>query len=147
VDGAAISDFPTPEELKIFRAGDEIVSAGLLQGASGKKRNYPMFKFGHISSIPEESADPPNCGQGPASHNLKVWFIAASLVPGNSGSPLYYVPPRFSAKRALFLGVQSMSYLGWDVAGMTPAQYVYEIIEKMKLPDADLRRNVPPKQP
>jgi hypothetical protein len=58
VDGAHISDFPTPEEQKIFRTGDEIVSAGLLQGASGKKRNYPIFKFGHVytrrvSGLPE----------------------------------------------------------------------------------------------
>jgi hypothetical protein len=154
VDGVHISDFPTPEEQKIFRTGDEIVSAGLLQGASGKKRNYPIFKFGHVSSIPEESADFPKCSQGPPpSHGLKVWFIAASLVPGNSGSPIYYVPPRFitlganQPGRPVLLGVQSMSYIPWDVAGMTPAQYIYEIIEKMKPPDADLRRNIPPKQP
>jgi hypothetical protein len=43
----------------------------------------------------------------------------------------------------MFLGIQSTSFIPWDVAGMTPAQYVYDIIEKMELPSADLRRNVP----
>jgi hypothetical protein len=137
VDGAHVSDFPTPEEQKTFKAGDEIISAGLLQGASGKKRNYPIFKFGHISSIPDESVDSPACGPGPPSHALKVWFIAASLVPGNSGSPIYYVPPIFrsakSNERPMLLGVQSVSFIPWDVAGMTPSQYLYEMIEKMKL--------------
>jgi len=149
VDGVRIGDFPTPEEQKSFRSGDEIVSAGLLPGASGKKRNYPIFKFGNVSSIPEESADIPKCSQDPPPpHGLKVWFIAASLVPGNSGSPIFYVPSRFSTpgttSRPVLLGVQSLSYLGWDVAGMTPAEYIYEIIEKVKLPGADLRRNIPP---
>jgi hypothetical protein len=153
VDGAHITDFPTSDELKAFNAGDAIVSAGLLSGASGKKRNYPIFKFGNISSIPEETADA-SCVPGGPGHPLKIWFIAASLVPGNSGSPLYYVPSGFAGitvgganNRPVFLGVQSMSFLPWDVAGMVPARYVYETIEKMNLPDADLRRNVQPAKP
>lgn len=147
VEGVKMTDFPSAEEIKTFGAGDDVVSAGLLPGASGKKRNYPIFKFGHISSIPEESADAPKCGQVPPSHSLKVWFIAASLVPGNSGSPIYFAPPILGGRRPVLLGVQSMSFLAWDVAGMTPVQYVYGIIEQMKLKDADLARNVQPKKP
>jgi hypothetical protein len=148
LEGVRISDFPTAEELKKFKAGDDIVSAGLLLGASGKKRNYPIFKFGNVSSIPEESADAPRCGQATQSHALKLWFVAASLVEGNSGSPIYYSPPQFTGdRRAVLLGVQSIGFLGWDVAGMTPVQFVYDIIEMMKLPDMDLRRNVQPQQP
>jgi hypothetical protein len=151
VDGAHMADFPTQEEQKAFKEGDEIISAGLLPGASGKKRNYPIFKFGNISSIPDESVDSPTCDHKPASHALKVWFIAASLVPGNSGSPIYYAPHAFryasSNPRPLLLGIQSMSFVPWDVAGMTPIQYLYELIEKMKPPDGDLRRNIQPKQP
>ena len=150
VEGVKISDFPTAEEIKTFKAGDDVVSAGLLPGASGKKRNYPIFKFGHISSIPEESADAPKCGQEPQTHSLKVWFIAASLVPGNSGSPIYFEPTIIGGlvHRPVLLGVQSISFLPWDVAGMTPVSYIYEIIETMKqLNNADLTRNVQPKKP
>ena len=146
VEGVNISDFPTPEETKELKEGADVVSAGLLEGASGKKRNYPIFKFGNVSSIPDEPADAPKCmGQNPTpAHFLKLWFIAASLVPGNSGSPIYYAPRMFSGKRAFLLGVQSMSFIPWDVAGMTPIEYVYQLIEKLNLPDADLRRNVQP---
>ena len=147
VGGVYISDFPTPDEVKNFKAGDDVVSAGLLPGKSGKKRNYPFFKFGNLSSIPDESADPPSCGAASPSHSLKLWFVAANLVPGNSGSPIYFSPRPFSDVRAMFLGVQSISFLGWDIAGMTPAQYVYDIISKIPLEKPDLRRNVKPEQP
>ena len=133
--------FPTDEELKTFKAGDEVVSAGLLAGASGKKRNYPISKYGRVSSVPEESIDAPKCGQRPSSHSLKLWFIAASLVEGNSGSPIYFSPPLLSNRRPVLLGVQSMSFIPWDVAGMTPVRYVYEIIESLKLKDANLTRH------
>jgi hypothetical protein len=139
--------FPTEEELKTFKAGDEVVSAGLLPGASGKKRNYPISKYGYVSSIPEESVDPPKCGQQPTLHPLKLWFIAANLVEGNSGAPIYFSPPVISNRRPVLLGVQSMSFIPWDVAGMTPVRYVYEIIESLKLKDADLTRHAEPKKP
>jgi len=139
--------FPTEEELKTFKAGDEVVSAGLLPGASGKKRNYPISKYGHVSSIPEESVDAPKCGQQPTLHSLKLWFIAANLVEGNSGSPIYFSPPLLSNRRPVLLGVQSGSFVPWDVAGMTPIRYVYEIIERLKLKDADLTRHAEPKKP
>jgi hypothetical protein len=142
-----ISLFPTEEELKTFKAGDEVVSAGVLPGASGKKRNYPISKYGHISSIPQESIDPATCGQQRLLHSLKLWFIAANLVEGNSGSPIYFSPPLISNRRPVLLGVQSTSFIPWDVAGMTPIQYVYEIIEMLKLKDADLTRHAAPKKP
>jgi|SRR5581483_8989418 len=144
VQGVRINDFPTPDEVKKIKAGDDIVSAGLLPGASGKKRNYPIFKFGNVSSIPEELADVHTCGDSPQTRFLTLWFVAANLVPGNSGSPIYFAPGLFRAGRPFLLGVQSSSLLGWDVAGMTPVENVYDMIEHLKLPDADLRRNVPP---
>jgi hypothetical protein len=147
VEGARVSDFPTAEELKTFKAGDDVLSAGLLAGASGKKRNYPIFKFGHISSIPEESVDARLCGPSSQPRSLKEWLVAASLVQGNSGSPIYFEPPIYSGIRPVLLGIQSTSFSGWEVAGMTPVQYLYEIIERMKLPDADLTRHVQPKKP
>ncbi len=139
--------FPTNEEIKQFAIGDSVLSAGLIPGVSGKKRNYPFFKFGSISSIPGEAVES-NCGPGSAPLSEKVWFIAANLVPGNSGSPIFYVPAGgggivLGQSRAMLLGIQSNSFLGWDVAGMTPTQYIYEIIEKIGFQDADLRRGPP----
>jgi hypothetical protein len=152
--GVKISDFPTPDELKGLKAGADIVSAGLLPGASGTKRNYPIFKFGNISSIPDEPADVSLCQvQGAQPRFLKLWFVAANLVPGNSGSPIYFAPAMFSGQRGLLLGIQSSSIVAFDVAGMTPVEYVYELLEKITLEGADLRRNVqpaaqkPPEQP
>ena len=127
------------------------MSAGLLPCASGKKRNYPIFKFGGYRAFPESRGCPERGHEPTPAHGLKVWFIAASLVPGNSGSPLFYAPPYLVPggvnKRPIFLGVQSLSYIPWDVAGMTPAQYVYEIIEEMNPPDGDLRRGAEADRP
>lgn len=152
VAAARISDFPTDEELKRFKTGDAIVSAGLLEGATtGKKRNYPIFKFGNVSSIPDEPIEVPCKSAGAAPVDVKVWLIAASLVPGNSGSPIFFSPPYFtgpnSNTRAMLLGIQSTSFLGSDVAGMTPVQYLYKIIEDLNLSDADLRRGPLPAVP
>ena len=145
---------PTPNEQELLTIGSPVVSAGLIPGVSGKKRNYPFFKFGHISSKPAEPVEA-NCIPG-VSKTEKAWFIAANLVPGNSGSPIFFIPPTIPlgaggslfasppVGRPLLIGVQSLSFLAYDVAGMTPSQFVYEMIEGMKLPDADLRRGLLP---
>ncbi len=143
-----VSEFGTPEEIRSVEIGDDVVSAGLVPGLSGQKRNYPIFKFGKVSSIPDEEGSLP-CGQQamPATY----WYIAATLVGGNSGSPIFRLPPgntviKFGAGRAFLLGLQSMSIPGGEIAGMVPAQYIFEIIESMKLPDADLTRGETPVQ-
>jgi len=143
--GVFLPEFPTPDEQRSIRIGDQLLSAGLIPGRSGQRRNYPFFKFGAISSMPDEPVDI-DCQPG-STRSLKVWFVAANLVPGNSGSPIFSVPLGGNGAsfggRVMLLGVQSMSFLAYDVAGMTPSQFVYEIIEKMNLPDADLRRGIP----
>jgi hypothetical protein len=148
-----ISDFPTDQEMSSIVVGDQVVSAGLVPGFSGLKRNHPFFKFGHVSSIPEEDIEI-HCGNLPATNSVRGWFIAANLVPGNSGSPIFFVPPGgpgivFGSvvTRPVLLGVQSSSLLLADIAVMTPIRYVYEIIEDMHLSDADLRRNQPAASP
>ena len=40
----------------------------------------------------------------------------------------------------MLLGIQSISFLGADVAGMTPINFVYEILQGIALPDSDLHR-------
>lgn len=130
-----VSQLPSDDELKKVDSGWQVVSAGLINGASGAKRNYPIFKFGYISSIPEEKVPVGSCAGGKFE---TVWMVAASLVPGNSGSPIIYAPPPYAGTRAFLLGVQSSSFLGYDVAGMAPVRYLIDMLRKIDLPDADL---------
>jgi hypothetical protein len=145
----SIRDFPTEAELKNVKISDEVISPGLVVGASGAKRLYPIFKFGYVSSIPTETISArccPDCGE----RAYTEWMIAANLVPGNSGAPIFFVPSTFKYNekpknsRAVLLGVQSISLLGADIAGMTPATYIIQAIRKLNLLDADLTINGQP---
>jgi hypothetical protein len=141
--------FPTDVEIASQSIGDPIMSAGLLPSLPGNSRNYPIFKFGQISNIPSESIET-RCQE--ATLQIKVWLIAANLVPGNSGSPIFHVPlggsgVTLGGTRPMLLGVQSMSFLGAGVAGMTPIKFVYEILEQQEIKDADLHRGPQPAPP
>lgn len=146
-----LSELPTANEVASMGIGDPIVSAGLLEGASGTKRNYPIFKFGNISSIPDEKI-PVSSGCGAPAKLLAEWLIAASLVPGNSGSPIVFTPALFQAGRTFVLGVQSISigvqfatFTGTsDVAGMAPIRPLVESIRGLNLVDADLSKPADP---
>jgi hypothetical protein len=141
-----ISDFASDEELKFLGIGDPIASAGLVPGKSGENRNYPFFKFGNISSVPAEGTFTACGASRPALRLVRVWFIAANLVPGNSGSPIYYLPPGGNGVslggRAMVLGVQSSSILEADLACMTPIKDVLKIIED-HFAGGNLYRGVP----
>lgn len=137
-----VSELATEDELLHVNSGDPVVSAGLLDGASGIKRNQPIFKFGNVSSIPQEKIGV-SCCPSCTSKPLIEWMIAASLVPGNSGSLIYYMPNGLLDagtynKRPFLMGVQSSSFIGSDVAGMTPARFIMQAVLKLKLQDADL---------
>jgi hypothetical protein len=134
--------FATTEETKQLGTGIEIVSAGMLPAFPGVHRNYPIFKFGHISAKPDERTRI-SCAPSEPPMLLRVWFIAANLVAGNSGSPIFSMPRMFTGDRAVLIGLQSISFDGSDVAGITPVQYIYEILESMRKPDWDLRQGNP----
>lgn len=145
----AISDFATDEELKRRLPSDPVLSAGMMLPYPGVKRNYPVFKFGHISTRPDELIPCP-CVPNGEKTLMRLWFLSINLMPGNSGSPIFYVPEgannaSFGTERASLIGLQSIAFLGFDVAGMTPVQYIFETIEAMKLKDADLYRGLPQK--
>jgi hypothetical protein len=143
--------FASSDEMKKLQIGDSIASAGLIPGKSGEKRNYPFFKFGEISNIPDEPIWMA-CDPGMPELRLeRVWFIATNLVGGNSGSPIFFVPlpmclPGGGAtctrglSRPAIIGVQSSSVGGADIAGMTPIEDVFKIIEQHSLPNLDLYR-------
>ena len=149
-----LSAFANPDEIKGMRIGDAVVTAGLLPGKSGNIRNYPFFKFGEISNIPDE---PTWTGCPGLQLRLeRVWFINANLVGGNSGSPIFYDPPALcllgalitcprGLNRPMLIGVQSMSlgdaqYGNAALSGMTPIEDVFKIVEKHVIPEADLFR-------
>lgn len=145
LDTIPISVFATPDEAKNLSIGDDLLSAGLLPSYTGVKRNYPVFRFGRISDIPDEPL-PMVCGQDRPPRRAKMWLIAADLTPGASGSPIFFVPAGANGMtfggpgRPFLIGLQSASFLGADVAGMTPVQAIFDTIQSMDLPNADLRR-------
>lgn len=111
--------FPTDAELAAQSIGDPVMSAGLLPALPGIKRNYPVFKFGQISNIPAEDIET-RCAPQQPTFFVRVWLIAANLIPGNSGSPIFHVPLGGSGisiggTRPMLLGVQSISVTGADL--------------------------------
>lgn len=153
VDWAAIpvSDFATDEEAKQRLTTDQVLSAGMLISYPGNKRNYPIFKFGYISTKPEEPV-PAQCVKDGAVNLLRLWLLSINLIPGNSGSPIFYINEgangvSLGGGRISLIGLQSTSFLGADISGMTPVQYIFETIENLKLQDADLYRGVPKSVP
>lgn len=146
----SIADFATEAEISLLGTGDSIVSAGLVPGAQGQRRNYPVFKFGAISNLMDEPFDTA-CVQGGPQVPEKVWLLSVNLFPGASGSAIFYAPPgsggiRFGAavSRPCLIGIQSSSVNGADVSAMTPIEPIFKIIEGLQLPDADLFRGIKP---
>ena len=154
-----LSTFANPDEIKILGIGDNVASAGLIPDKSGEKRNYPFFKFGNISSIPGEAVWVSCEKNMPPLRLERVWFIAANLVGGNSGSPVFFYPPGaggtgvsfgsggLNVDRAALIGVQSLSFEGADIAGMTPVEDVFQIIKKHSPENVDWYRGDPSKRP
>jgi hypothetical protein len=145
-----LSVFASTDEMKNLEIGDTVVSAGLIPQKTGENRNYPFFKFGNVSSIPEEPTWA-SCDGKPALRLERVWFIESNLVGGNSGSPIFFIPTSTGrrnggtfvsgedARRGSIIGIQSLSFEGADIAGMTPIEDAFKIIE-LKIPGIDLYR-------
>lgn len=140
-----------PEEVAKIGIGSQTASTGLVPGLQGQKRNAPVFHFGKIASIPDE-ATPFQCERNATPRPLRVWWIATTLVPGTSGSPIYFdplFPPGADVSagepRAMLIGLQSLSVPGADLAGMTPVQYIFNVISHSVPSDADLTLGLPTK--
>ena len=135
-DAIPISDFATEQEATQRRPTDQVISAGLLLGYSGVRRNYPVLQFGHISTQPDEQIAA-SCVKDGGTTPMKLWLLSISLMPGSSGSPIFYVPEGANnvsfAGRTTLIGLQSISYIGFDVSGVTPVQNIFETITAMKL--------------
>ncbi len=92
--GIPLKDFPTTEEMSLMGPGDEVASIGLMPAWPGNRRNYPIFKFGHLSTFPEEPVDIPvgECAAGQPPLKLTTWFLSLNQVPGSSGASVFYAP-------------------------------------------------------
>jgi hypothetical protein len=145
-----VRNFGKREEIAKIGVGSQVASTGLVPGLEGRQRNYPIFKFGRIASIPDETAVL-QCGPHSRPRSLWVWWIGMNLVPGNSGSPILFdpiFPPGSDVSvgepRAMIIGLQSLAVGHADLAGMTPAKYILDTIARAVPEDADLTLGVPP---
>lgn len=141
-----LKEFGTDDDMKKLSIGDDVVSAGLMPFyyqagerllPADLKRNYPVFKFGKVSNVPDEPV-PIQCGQ----RSVREVLIAANMFPGSSGSPVFVVAPggngvSFGGKTFL-MGIQSNSYISAEVAGVTPVTAILDAIKSMQLTDANL---------
>jgi len=142
-------NFGTPDEIAKIGVGSQTASAGLVPGLEGKKRNNPVFHFGKIASIPDETVTY-TCKQDSQPRQFRVWWLATTLVPGTSGSPIFFdplFPPgadiTAGEPRGMIIGLQSLAMGAADLAGMTPAKYIVDAISRSVGPDADLTFGVP----
>jgi hypothetical protein len=142
-------NFGKPDEIAKIGVGSQTASAGLVPGLEGKKRNNPIFHFGKIASVPDETVSF-TCKQDSQPRPFRVWWLATTLVPGTSGSPIFFdplFPPgadiTAGEPRGMIIGLQSLALGGADLAGMTPAKYIIDVITRSVGPDADLSFGVP----
>ena len=139
----SVADFATKGETENYKVGigDQIVTAGLVPALLDTQRNYPAFKFGRISNIPEEPINM-KCTQAEAGKPLPrdVWLLAGNFVGGNSGSPVYLLPPVPSAlHRVMLIGIIAGAIPDVDLGTMVPSEYVFDVIQA-HYPTANLYR-------
>jgi hypothetical protein len=136
-----VADFATKAETENYKVGigDQIVTAGLVPALLDTERNYPAFKFGRISNIPEEPINM-KCTQTDKPLPRNVWLLAGNFVGGNSGSPVYLLPPQPSAvHRVMLIGILAGSIPDVDLGQMVPSDYVFDVIQA-HYPGANLYR-------
>jgi len=136
-----VADFATKAETANYKIGigDQIVTAGLVPALLDAQRNYPAFKFGRISNIPEEAINM-KCTQADKALPRDVWLLAGNFVGGNSGSPVYLLPPVPSlAHRVMLIGIIAGAIPDVDLGQMVPSEYVFDVIQA-HYPTANLYR-------
>ena len=125
--------------------GDQIVTAGLVPALLDTQRNYPAFKFGRISNIPEEPINMV-CTKGDKSEPRDVWLLAGNYVGGNNGSPVFLLPTPPAAHRVMLIGIIAGAIPEVDLGQMVPSESVFAIIAA-HYPNANLYRGEAPPAP
>jgi hypothetical protein len=72
--------------------GTEVLTIGYLYGYSGKKKNYPVKKFGKIALLTEENWCPNPLHPDQLQ---RAYLVELQNVPGLSGAPVLLQSPRF----------------------------------------------------
>jgi hypothetical protein len=137
-----VADFATKAETENYKVGigDQIVTAGLVPALLGAQRNYPAFKFGRISNIPEEPLNMKCAQDSKQAFPRDVWLLAGTYVGGNSGSPVYLLPPVPSAvHRVMLIGILAGTLPDVGLGEMVPSEYVFDVIQA-HYPGANLYR-------
>jgi hypothetical protein len=141
-----------PDEIAKLGVGSQTASAGLVPGLEGRKRNYPIFQFGKIASVPTNELAFFQCRSDSQARGFRVWWLATTLVPGTSGSPIFFdplFPPGADVSagepRVMIIGLQSLARQGANLAGITPARYIIEVITRSVPNTADLSLGLPAK--
>jgi hypothetical protein len=136
-----VADFATAAETANYKVGigDQIVTAGLVPALLATERNYPAFKFGRISNIPEEPINM-SCTKEDKPQPRDVWLLAGNFVGGNSGSPVYLLPPTPSAEhRVMLIGIIAGAIPDVDLGQMVPSEFVFDVL-RAHYPNANLFR-------
>ena len=82
-------------EKKKIGPGDEVFAVGLFTKMTGRDRNFPIVRTGHIAMMPDEKI--PKVKIGDWEGNADAYLIESRSIGGWSGSPVfvrgtYYVP-------------------------------------------------------
>jgi hypothetical protein len=136
-----VADFATSAETENYKVGigDQIVTAGLVPALLTTERNYPAFKFGRISNIPQEPINM-SCTKTDKPLPRDVWLLAGNYVGGNSGSPVFLLPPAPSAEhRVMLIGIIAGSIPDVDLGQMVASEFVFDVL-KAHYPNANLFR-------
>lgn len=74
------------------REGTDVFAVGYLYGHSGKKKNFPVAKFGKVAMLTNEVwyRSPP-----PRNMDEEAYLIELQIVPGLSGAPVMLQSPQF----------------------------------------------------
>ena len=83
---------PLPDDGSIriwVHLGDEVFFVGLFTQHTGKSRNLPIVRFGHISALPREPIVLPEWG-GMGDLKQLAWLVECKSWGGHSGSPAFW---------------------------------------------------------
>lgn len=132
-------DFMSEDEIRTWHigVGAEVFTSALLTSVPGNSRNYPVAKFGRISSIPTE---PIAIHLGP--HEFppkegKYWLLEMNQLGGNSGAPVFLKPTDLRVQSGLtiqspptkIIGINTTQFLS-GTAGMVPIQALHSLLKQ-----------------
>ena len=105
-------------ELEDISLLDEVITAGYPNGEASTHHKFPIFKKGHIASLPKDCVED------------KEGFIDLSVIGGYSGSPVFLntTPPKFLG--VLVSGVADSSSEGSCVSMYVPGYAVLEFVKE-----------------